>query len=107
MGAIPLKPAPPSAPSIDAPAADREFKLTVPQVAIWLDQALHPGKPIYNTGQTIAIGAELDPGRFRDAVAHAVAVTDALRLRFTQRADGIFQSVVDTVATKVEFRDFS
>ncbi len=31
---------------------DREspFALTGPQMAIWLDQALHPNEPIYNTG---------------------------------------------------------
>ena len=29
--------------------------LTGAQTAIWLDQAFHAGRPIYNTGQTIRI----------------------------------------------------
>jgi hypothetical protein len=33
--------------------------ITTTQAAIWLDQQLFPGKPIYNTGQVLTIRGEL------------------------------------------------
>ncbi|MDB5904172.1 MAG: non-ribosomal peptide synthetase [Betaproteobacteria bacterium] len=93
-----------SAPAAKSGAA---FALTVPQTAIWLDQALYPGKPIYNTGQTITISADLDTPRFREALRRTVDEADALRLRFFQQTDGIFQETASGIVPDVAIRDFS
>lgn len=89
------------------PAAARPVALTTSQLAIWVDQALHPGKPIYNTGQILTIDAALDLGRFAQALRLVVAENDALRLRFVERASKVLQRVDDEVAVGFEFRDFS
>jgi len=83
------------------------FGLTAPQMAIWLDQALHPHKPIYNTGQTLTITGELDLARFGAALRMAIAENDALRLRFSSSGSVICQEIVDDVEDGLEARDFS
>jgi thioesterase domain-containing protein/acyl carrier protein len=83
------------------------FSLTAPQMAIWLDQALHRGKPIYNTGQIITISAALDTQRFAQALRDATAENDALRLRFHQNGPQIVQEIADVAAHDMEFQDFS
>lgn len=84
----------------------RRFALTAPQLSIWLDQALHPHKPIYNTGQTLEINANLDIDHFLSALRRVVAESDALRLRFYKGAE-IAQEAVAATDVDVDFRDFS
>src|SRR4051812_38492051 len=79
------------------PAAEERFGLTSPQMAIWLDQALHPGKSIYNTGQTLTISAALDLDRFAEALRTVIAENDALRLQFTQQGSKVSQQVLENV----------
>jgi thioesterase domain-containing protein/acyl carrier protein len=86
---------------------DLRFGLTSPQLAIWLDQALHPRKPIYNTGQTVAIRARLNVEYFSEAIRRVVAETDALRLRFSQRHGEPLQEIVPAFDYVAEFKDFS
>ena len=82
-----------------------QWPLTTAQSSIWIDQALHPGRPIYNTGQIVTIGVPLDRALFEEALADAVAAHDALRLKFHNGA-AIKQSVVSSTRFDVPFRDF-
>ena len=54
--------------------------LTVPQAAIWLDQQLFPGRPIYNTGQALTIRGRLRADLFEIALRETVAESPGLRL---------------------------
>ena len=47
--------------------------LTVAQTAIWLDQQLFPGRPIYNTGQALTIRGMLRADLFETALRETVA----------------------------------
>jgi thioesterase domain-containing protein/acyl carrier protein len=87
-------------------SGDACFDLTAPQLAIWLDQALHPGKPIYNTGQVLTIFEDLDVEHFTAALRQVVQENDALRLRFTQAGGRIHQEIVPEVGVPLEQRDF-
>ena len=50
------------------------------QAAIWLDQQLFAGKPIYNTGQVLAIRGDLRVDLFECALREAIAESPGLRL---------------------------
>jgi hypothetical protein len=50
------------------------------QAAIWLDQQLFAGKPIYNTGQILAIRGELRFDLFERALRQTVAESPGLQL---------------------------
>ena len=54
--------------------------LTVDQAAIWLDQQLFTGKPIYNTGQALSIRGMLRFDLFEIALRETVAESPGLRL---------------------------
>ena len=54
--------------------------LTATQAAIWLDQQLFLGKPIYNTGQVLTIRGKLRIDLFEIALREAVAESPGLRL---------------------------
>lgn len=54
--------------------------LTVAQDAIWRDQQLFPGRPIYNTGQVLSIEGELHFDLFERALRQTVAESPCLRL---------------------------
>src|SRR4249919_2122609 len=54
--------------------------LTAAQAAIWLDQHLFAGKPIYNTGQFLTIRDKLRLDLFETALRQAVADSPGLRL---------------------------
>ena len=54
--------------------------LTAVQAAIWLDQQLFAGKPIYNTGQAISIRGDLRFDLFEIALRETVAESPGLRL---------------------------
>jgi thioesterase domain-containing protein/acyl carrier protein len=83
------------------------FGLTSPQLAIWLDQALHPDKPIYNTGQTLAFSGPFDLTSFTSALRSVIGENDPLRLRFAQQGPTVFQQVIDCADDGLEVRDFS
>ena len=50
------------------------------QAAIWLDQQLFAGKPIYNTAQVLAIRGELRVDLFESALRSSIAESPGLRL---------------------------
>jgi enterobactin synthetase component F len=54
--------------------------LTVPQDAIWRDQQLFQGRPIYNTGQVLSIEGDLQFNLFERALRETVAESPCLRL---------------------------
>ncbi len=54
--------------------------LTVAQSAIWLDQQLFAGRPIYNTGQALTIRGTLRIDLFEIALRETVAESPCLRL---------------------------
>src|SRR3981189_784642 len=54
--------------------------LTATQAAIWLDQQLCIGKPIYNTGQALTIRGRLRVDLFEIALREMVAESPSLRL---------------------------
>ena len=54
--------------------------LTNTQAAIWLDQQLFPGKPIYNTGQFLAIRGALQFDLFETALRETIAESPGLQL---------------------------
>src|SRR5262245_54166500 len=82
------------------------FPLTTPQLSIWLDQALHPHKPIYNTGQIVTIPGAINVDRFEAALRLVIAEHDALRLRFLKGAE-ILQEVVSEAEPGLDIRGFS
>ena len=86
---------------------DGLFSLTTPQIPIWIDQSLHPQKPIYHIGQVLTLRTAVDIECFVAALERVVAENDALRLRFVQRDSDILQQVVSDVAVHLEFGDFS
>jgi thioesterase domain-containing protein len=82
------------------------YALTSSQLAIWIDQALHPGRPIYNTGQTITIKAPVHVDHFRRAIDTVVAESDALRLRFVEENGGVHQ-IAEELGPTMQFYDLS
>src|ERR1700722_1527277 len=86
---------------------ERLAALTGPQIPIWIDQSLHPAKPIYNVGQTLTLRAAIDVDGFGLALQTVVAEHDALRLRFIECEDGCRQLAASDASVELEFRDFS
>src|SRR5262245_43687063 len=86
---------------------NRRIALTVPQITIWLDQSVHSQKPIYNTGQTLTFRAPLVIDRFLETLNRVVAENDALRARFIQSDDDVFQEIPKDVTVDLEYKDFS
>jgi amino acid adenylation domain-containing protein len=68
------------------------------QAAIWLDQQLFAGKPIYNTAQLLAIRGELRIDLFECALRRTIAESPGLRL--PPRSD-----LMGFALTKLDFRD--
>jgi thioesterase domain-containing protein/acyl carrier protein len=85
---------------------DRSLPLTAAQLSIWIDQALHVNKPVYNTGQIIKINAALDLKAFEQALRMVVARHDALRLRFHNGPE-ILQTFQPDVRFDLLLEDFS
>jgi enterobactin synthetase component F len=54
--------------------------LTATQVAIWLDQQLFVGRPIYNTGQALTIQGKLRADLFEIALRETIAESPGLHL---------------------------
>ena len=54
--------------------------LTATQTAIWLDQQLFPGKPIYNVGQALTIRGTLRVDLFELALRQTIAECPGLQL---------------------------
>ena len=85
--------------------ADR-LDLTPAQRGIWYAQQLAPENPMYQIGQFVEILGPLDTGVLADAVAQAVAATDALNRAFGEDHTGPFQSEQPNPA-RLEVTDLS
>jgi amino acid adenylation domain-containing protein len=72
--------------------------LSFNQAAIWLDQQLFAGKPIYNTAALLAIRGELRVDLFECALRKTIAESPGLRL--PPRSD-----LIGFALTKLDFRD--
>jgi thioesterase domain-containing protein len=81
--------------------------LSSPQKAIWIDQVLHPGKPIYNTGQVLHIHGSVEPKAFVAALERAIEECDALRLRFDATDEDVVQRVAPHGDHGLTILDFS
>ncbi|MHA7223649.1 amino acid adenylation domain-containing protein [Arthrobacter sp. RHLT1-20] len=71
-------------------SADR-LELTPAQRGIWYAQKLAPENPMYQIGQFVEISGPLDMSVLAEAVAQAVAGTDALNMAFGEDQTGPFQ----------------
>ena len=65
------------------------------QAAIWLDHQLFAGKPIYNTGQVLAIRGELRVDLFERALRETIAESPGLRLPPRSGAAPFSLSILD------------
>jgi amino acid adenylation domain-containing protein len=81
--------------------------LTSAQTAIWLDHVFFSDKPIYNTGQTVAIDAPLDESLFAEAIRRLVQECDALRLAVSLDGDAPRQAARELLSPQVQRFDFS
>ncbi|MBY8883168.1 condensation domain-containing protein, partial [Actinacidiphila acidipaludis] len=81
-----------AAPAAEAPAEVR-LPLTAAQSGMWYAQRMAPDSPIYNGGQYLEIHGPVDEALFDAALHQVVRETDALRTRFAERADGLWQIV--------------
>ncbi|MFD7665829.1 amino acid adenylation domain-containing protein [Streptomyces sp. NPDC059788] len=68
------------------------------QLGVWVAQQLEPDNPLYNCGVLFDIGGPVDPALIDRAVARAVEDTEALRVRFAEDADGLWQYPVTGTA---------
>jgi amino acid adenylation domain-containing protein len=65
-------------------ALTESMPLTLPQLEIWMAQAIYADLPIYNLAAYLPIQAKIDPERFEQAVISLVQLHDALRIMLTQ-----------------------
>ena len=77
------------------------YPLSSPQQAVWLDQLLAPDLPCYNIGTLVRFDGLPDMALFEQALRHAVASNDALRIvlekageQCLQRFDGSIDAVL-------------
>lgn len=88
-------------------ADDVEYSLTTYQRDIWVEQCLHPGKPIYNLGGFIKLEGELNYDVLNRAINILIMHHDSLRMRVSERSGRPFLKILPEVAYKVPFFDFS
>ncbi|NEE06943.1 AMP-binding protein, partial [Streptomyces sp. SID7499] len=67
--------------------------LSAAQTGVWVGQQLAPDSPLYNCGTYLEISGRIDAALLTEAVRRTVAETEALRVRFTEDADGVWQIV--------------
>jgi nonribosomal peptide synthetase DhbF len=87
------------------------FPLTAPQIDIYVDQMMHRGRPIYNTGQTLVFDVpwdgELKRELFFAALERVVHENDALRVRISRDGARLQQTVAGRIDVERRFADFS
>ncbi|WP_229816411.1 condensation domain-containing protein, partial [Streptomyces lucensis] len=81
--------------------------LTAAQSGMWYAQRLDPDNPIYNGGQYWEIDGQLDPDVFEQALRQVIRETDALRTRFVEDRDGLWQLVEENPRRVVQYLDVS
>ncbi|WP_447040836.1 amino acid adenylation domain-containing protein [Streptomyces sp. DSM 118878] len=68
------------------------------QLGVWVAQQLEPAGPLYNCGVFFDIDAPLDPDLMERAVTRAVEETEALRVRFGEDDEGLWQETLPGTA---------
>ena len=84
-----------------------EYRLSSYQRDIWLEQCMHPGKPIYNLGGYIRIKGNIDTKIFRDAMQQIINQNDTLRTRLMDRAGEAYLTILPELEYKAPYLDFS
>ncbi|MFE5093327.1 condensation domain-containing protein, partial [Streptomyces sp. NPDC056638] len=69
-------------------------------MGVWVAQQLAADSPLYNCATYFEISGRVDAALLTEAVRRTVAETDALRVRFTEDGDGLWQ-VIEPVGEKV------
>ncbi|MGW0536590.1 amino acid adenylation domain-containing protein, partial [Streptomyces sp. NPDC003032] len=65
---------------------------TAAQLGVWVAQQLQPGRPLYNCGVCFDIEGAVDESALRDAVRRTALEAETVRMRFTEDADGLWQT---------------
>ena len=84
-----------------------EYRLSSYQRDIWLEQCMHPGKPIYNLGGYIRIKGNIDIEIFRNTMQRIINQNDTLRTRLMDRAGEAYLTILPEINYKAPFLDFS
>jgi NRPS condensation-like uncharacterized protein len=79
--------------------------LSTAQQGVWVAQRLDPQNPRYNCGGYLEIQGELDVAVLAEAVRRAVAETEALRVRFVEAEDGVWQVPDAAIEGELELID--
>ncbi|MCP5053621.1 MAG: amino acid adenylation domain-containing protein [bacterium] len=83
------------------------FPLTLNQEAIWFEQKLYPGSPMYNAGGYITIKGPVQWDRLKKAVGIVVDKNDALRIKLHEIDGKPYQEFLPPFPYSPEFKDFS
>ncbi|MEK3789306.1 non-ribosomal peptide synthetase [Paenibacillus sp. FSL K6-1230] len=84
-----------------------EYPLSAYQKDIWLEQCMHPDKPIYNIGGYIEVKGPLDAGRLERAIMRLIHDNDSLRIRLTDHKGEPRLTLLPEVDYKLPFHNFS
>lgn len=89
-------------------AGKQQYPLTAAQRLHFFYQHYCPKKQVLNIGTSLTIQQSLDFGALKEAVYHAYARCDSMRLRFTQDAKGnVLQYLAEREERDIEFFDFT
>ncbi|MFD8281479.1 amino acid adenylation domain-containing protein [Streptomyces solisilvae] len=88
-------------------ARTNRLPLTAAQSGMWYAQRLDPDNPIYNGAQYLEIQGLLDPDLLEEALRRVVRETDALRTRFVEDTEGVWQMVDPDGSGTVHYIDVS
>lgn len=101
----------PSVPSNTTDSAStREFTtvcISTLQREVWLDQALFPDLPVYNTSACVRIDGPINAALFQRALEYVVAQHDALRVVLAPGDELPEQRILHCVAPELEYVDLS
>lgn len=81
--------------------------LTQNQLAIWLDQSVHPDNPLYNIGGCLAVYGEIRLDLISRAVSQLIGEHDALRMCIRLQDDQPCMKVHPSLQYNLPFYDYS
>lgn len=73
--------------------SDSRKPLLRAQLGVWVAQQIDPMNPRYNCGGYLEINGFLDVSLFQQAVRIAVNGNEALRVRFVENTEGLWQVI--------------
>ncbi|RZM81335.1 hypothetical protein C3B51_09160 [Pseudoalteromonas rubra] len=74
---------------------NRRYPLTSSQQPVWMEQVFKSESPLYNVGGRFVLTGALDPIRFKHALDHVVANTDAYRINLVLEGTQPWQIIND------------